>query len=83
MDSCSTGTSASGYMTLSGTHAPWSRPRLGCWCAGALSGISEATSRANADASVDDRSALELFLDQGAHLPVIMKAGKFHKNELK
>ena len=26
---------------------------------------------------------LELFLDQGAHLPVIMKAGKFHKNELK
>ena len=26
---------------------------------------------------------LELFLDQGAHLPVIMKGGKFHKNELK
>jgi imidazolonepropionase-like amidohydrolase len=26
---------------------------------------------------------LELFLDQGAHLPVIMKAGKFHKNKLK
>jgi imidazolonepropionase-like amidohydrolase len=26
---------------------------------------------------------LELFLDQGSHLPVIMKAGKFHKNELK
>ena len=26
---------------------------------------------------------LELFLDQGAHLPVIMKAGKFHKNTLK
>jgi len=26
---------------------------------------------------------LELFLDQGAHLPVIMKAGQFHKNELK
>ena len=25
---------------------------------------------------------LELFLDQGAHLPVIMKAGKFHKNRL-
>jgi len=25
---------------------------------------------------------LELFLDQGAHLPVIMKAGKFHKNAL-
>jgi imidazolonepropionase-like amidohydrolase len=25
---------------------------------------------------------LELFLDQGAHLPVIMKAGKFHKNTL-
>jgi len=26
---------------------------------------------------------LELFLDQGAHLPAIMKAGKFHKNALK
>jgi imidazolonepropionase-like amidohydrolase len=26
---------------------------------------------------------LELFLDQGAHLPMIMKAGQFHKNELK
>jgi len=26
---------------------------------------------------------LELFLDQGAHLPAIMKAGQFHKNELK
>ena len=26
---------------------------------------------------------LELFLDQGAHLPVIMKAGKLHKNALK
>src|SRR5215813_11074973 len=26
---------------------------------------------------------LELFLDQGAHLPVIMKAGQFHKNTLK
>ena len=26
---------------------------------------------------------LELFLDQGAHLPGIMKAGKFHKNALK
>ena len=26
---------------------------------------------------------LELFLDQGAHLPMIMKAGKFHKNVLK
>ena len=51
MDSCSTGTSASGYMTLSGTQAPWSRPRLGCWCAGALSGISDATSRANPAAS--------------------------------
>ncbi|MCW5748924.1 MAG: amidohydrolase family protein, partial [Alphaproteobacteria bacterium] len=25
---------------------------------------------------------LELFLDQGAHLPAIMKAGKFHKNTL-
>jgi imidazolonepropionase-like amidohydrolase len=26
---------------------------------------------------------LELFLDQGAHLPAIMKGGKFHKNQLK
>ena len=26
---------------------------------------------------------LKLFLDQGAHLPVIMKAGQFHKNALK
>ena len=26
---------------------------------------------------------IELFLDQGAHLPLIMKAGKFHKNALK
>jgi imidazolonepropionase-like amidohydrolase len=26
---------------------------------------------------------LELFLDQGAHMPMIMKAGKFHKNALK
>ncbi len=25
---------------------------------------------------------LELFLDQGAHLPAIMKAGRFHKNKL-
>jgi imidazolonepropionase-like amidohydrolase len=26
---------------------------------------------------------IELFLDQGRHLPMIMKAGKFHKNALK
>jgi imidazolonepropionase-like amidohydrolase len=26
---------------------------------------------------------LELFLDQGKHLPMIMKAGKFHKNRLR
>jgi imidazolonepropionase-like amidohydrolase len=31
----------------------------------------------------DPLKKLELFLDQGAHLPVIMKAGKFHKNALK
>jgi len=30
----------------------------------------------------DPLKKLELFLDQGAHLPVIMKAGKFHKNTL-
>ena len=26
---CSTGMSASGYITVSGTYAPWSRPRSG------------------------------------------------------
>ena len=30
----------------------------------------------------DPLKKLELFLDQGAHLPVIMKAGQFHKNTL-
>jgi imidazolonepropionase-like amidohydrolase len=30
----------------------------------------------------DPLKRLELFLDQGAHLPAIMKAGKFHKNAL-
>ena len=38
-------------MTFSGTQAPWSSPRLGCWCTGAVSGISRATSRARARAS--------------------------------
>jgi len=32
--------------------------------------------------AIDALKKLELFLDQGAHLPVIMKAGKFHKNAL-
>jgi imidazolonepropionase-like amidohydrolase len=31
----------------------------------------------------DPLKKLELFLDQGRHLPAIMKAGKFHKNELR
>ncbi|HYX02889.1 MAG TPA: amidohydrolase family protein [Reyranella sp.] len=31
----------------------------------------------------DPLKKLDLFLDQGAHLPAIMKAGKFHKNALK
>lgn len=31
----------------------------------------------------DPLKKLELFLDQGAHLPVIMKAGQFHKNTLR
>ena len=35
---CSTGTSPSGYITFSGTHAPWSSPRCGCWCTGSVSG---------------------------------------------
>ena len=41
---------------------------------------------AHADLIVVDGNPLkklELFLDQGAHLPVIMKAGKFHKNTLR
>jgi imidazolonepropionase-like amidohydrolase len=31
----------------------------------------------------DPLEKLELFLDQGAHLPMIMKAGRFHKNALR
>ena len=31
----------------------------------------------------DPLKKLELFLGQGKHLPMIMKAGKFHKNALK
>ena len=31
----------------------------------------------------DPVKRLELFLDQGAHLPAIMKGGKFHKNALR
>jgi len=31
----------------------------------------------------DPLEKLELFLDQGAHLPMIMKAGRFHKNAIK
>ncbi|GAB4181150.1 MAG: amidohydrolase family protein [Thalassobaculales bacterium] len=31
----------------------------------------------------DPLKRLELFLDQGAHLPVIMQAGRFHKNTLR
>ena len=31
--------SPSGYMIFSGTQAPWSSPRLGCWCTGSVSGI--------------------------------------------
>jgi hypothetical protein len=38
-------------MTFSGTHAPWSSPRLGCSCTGSLSGIAAATRRARALAS--------------------------------
>ncbi|MFO1080509.1 MAG: amidohydrolase family protein [Reyranellaceae bacterium] len=30
----------------------------------------------------DPLKKLELFMDQGAHLPAIMKAGRFHKNRL-
>ena len=31
----------------------------------------------------DPLKKLELFLGEGKHLPMIMKAGKFHKNDLK
>jgi imidazolonepropionase-like amidohydrolase len=30
----------------------------------------------------DPLKRLELFLDEGAHLPLIMKGGKLHKNRL-
>ena len=43
--------SASGYMIFSGTQAPWSRPRRGCWCTGSVSGISAAIRRASGEAS--------------------------------
>ena len=33
--------------------------------------------------AVNPLKNLKLFLDQGKHLPMIMKAGKFHKNALK
>ena len=51
MDSCRTGTSASGYIAMSGTQAPWSSPRLGCRCTGSLSGMVAATRPASASAS--------------------------------
>jgi hypothetical protein len=51
MDSWSTGTSASGYITISGTHAPWSSPRLGEVCTASASGIAAATRRASSPAS--------------------------------
>ncbi len=43
--------SASGYMIDSGTQAPWSRPRLVCWCTGSVSGMTAATSPASSPAS--------------------------------
>ena len=46
-----TGMSASGYMIFSGTHAPWSSPRLGCWWTGSPAGIIAATRWASAVAS--------------------------------
>ena len=39
---------ASGYMIRSGTHAPWSSPRLACWCTGSELGIIAATRSARA-----------------------------------
>jgi hypothetical protein len=38
-------------MIFSGTQAPWSRPRLVCWCTGSLAGISPAIRFASAEAS--------------------------------
>ncbi len=43
--------SACGYMIFSGTQAPWSRPRLACWCTGSAAGIIAATRAASALAS--------------------------------
>ncbi len=43
--------SASGYITLSGTQAPWSSPRLPCWCTRSVSGNIDVTSAASAEAS--------------------------------
>ncbi len=51
MLSWSTGTSAQGYMTFSGTQAPWSRPREACWWTGSVSESNAATLLASAPAS--------------------------------
>ena len=45
--SCRTGTSACGYITFSGTQAPWSSPRPAATCTGSVSGISAATASAS------------------------------------
>ena len=41
--SAAPGCRPSGYMIFSGTQAPWSSPRLACWCTGSVSGIIAAT----------------------------------------
>lgn len=35
--------SPKGYMAISGTQAPWSRPREGCWYSDSPSGMAPAT----------------------------------------
>ena len=43
--------SAAGNIAVSGTHAPWSRPRVGIWMTGSLSGMSAATVAASSGAA--------------------------------
>ena len=42
--------SASGYIAMSGTHAPWSRPRVGRSRTGSVAGMSALTSAASCGA---------------------------------
>src|ERR1700677_1616112 len=48
MDSWMTGTSACGYISTSGTYAPWSRPRSACSCTWPPSSLRTASASAGA-----------------------------------